>query len=89
MNSGTFKTCPTKFDWRLAEHLEAWLAFVERWTLGAAFVAVDQTHVIEPHQVQQRRMEVEVIDDILHGFVTELIGLTVNVSGLDASASEP
>ena len=45
-----------------------------------------QLQVIEPHQVQDRGMEVVNRNYVLHGAVTELVGSAVAERRLDASA---
>ena len=55
----------------------------------AAAEAEGQSLVIEPEQVEDRRMQVMDLDLILHNFIAVLIGGAVDGAAFDAAAGQP
>ena len=50
----------------------------------ATAVAVGGTLVVDPHQVQNRRVKIIHVNRLLHGSHTMFIGRTVDVAALDS-----
>lgn len=55
----------------------------------AAGIAVCQTFVIQPQEMQDGGVQIVDTDRIFLGFETELVGRTVNCSPTDPTAREP
>src|ERR1051325_4856898 len=55
----------------------------------AAAVAIGQLLMIESHEVQDRGMQVVIVDTAGNGAVAEVVGGAVHVALLDAAAREP
>ena len=55
----------------------------------AAGVAVSQGFMIEPHQMQNCRVQVVHVDFVLHGVIAEFVGLAVRDARLDSATGQP
>ena len=55
----------------------------------AAGVAIGQALVVEPEQVEDRRVQIVHVHRVLDGLVAELVGLAVGDPWLDAPAGQP
>src|SRR5438045_3815314 len=54
-----------------------------------AFVAVSQALVVDPEVLQQRRVEVMHAHGVFGDVVSEIIGLAMDIPGLEAAAGDP
>src|SRR5205823_4540958 len=64
-------------------------AFVERGALGTAFVGIDQAHVVEPKEPEDRRVEVVDVQPILDGMEAELVRRADRLAAADSPARHP
>ena len=54
-----------------------------------ATVSVRQTRVVDPHQVQDRRVKVVDVNGLVHSTDAMFIGRSVDVASFHAGTSEP
>ena len=73
----------------LSQNLLHHVPFDVRQSEIAALVVVGQARVIEPEQVQDRRLQVVDVNGVLDRFHTEVVGLAQVQSRLDAGAGQP
>ncbi len=64
-------------------------AFVERGAFGAAFVGIDETHVVESQQPQDGRVQVVNVQTIFDGSQTEFVRRANRLAAANSAAGEP
>jgi len=55
----------------------------------AAGVRVDESLVVQPQGVQQRRLQIDDADLVLGSLIAKIVGAAVNVALLEATAGQP
>ena len=74
---------------RLRQRFFNELAAVDRGPLGTAVVKIRQVEVIQPQQMQDRRMDVVNVIRLLDGAESDFVGRSDRLASLDARASHP
>ena len=72
-----------------ADDLFVGLAFVQRRSLGAAFVFIDSAHVIETHQPEVGGVEIVDMEPILHCVDAEVVSGSDYLAAFDPAARHP
>src|SRR5207253_2928544 len=65
------------------------LAFVDRRAFGAAFVLVNQAHVVEAHQPEDSRVQVVNVQLRVDGSQADVVGRADGLAALHAAAGHP
>ena len=75
--------------WSLGDDLPSHFAVDVRQSKIAARILVRQLFVVDPHQVQNRGVQVVDRHPVLYGIVAEFIGFSIAKTGFDAAARHP
>lgn len=73
----------------LPQHLLDDVSFIDRRAFWAALMLKQQLLVIEPHQVQDRRVQVVDMDAVFNGVQAEVVCLPNHLASLHTAASQP